>query len=86
MRKTVARPVEATVTSYFIGSETEGFLIGRIYAITGEDATTRWVAEGMDWEEDQEDDYGYRPLALGVFPDPAEAEGLIERRAREYTQ
>lgn len=86
MRKTAPRPVEATVTSYFVGPETQGFLIGRTYAVTGEDARTVWIAEGHDWEETAEGVSGYYPLTLGVFQDPEEAESLIERRAREYTE
>jgi hypothetical protein len=84
MQKTISSPLSATVTTYTIGEGAHREVIGRVHAITEQDGTTFWVAIGHDFDADPEDQAkGFVPLHLGVFHDPAEAESLIERRARE---
>lgn len=84
MRKAGPYPVTGTVTHYMVGEGADLQVIGKLYSICGTDGRAFWVAESHDWDADPaEQEKGFVPLHLGVFQDPTEAEGLIERRARE---
>ena len=84
MRKAGPYPVTGTVTHYMVGDGADLQVIGKLYSICGTDGRAFWVAESHDWDADPaEQEKGFVPLHLGVFQDPTEAEGLIERRARE---
>lgn len=79
-------PANATFTSYYVGNAEYATLLGRIYTLETA-AGTRYVLESHDWSEntgeylDTAD--GYDPVIVNVYQDKAEAEGELERRARE---